>query len=553
MREAVPPRPAAPTVLAAAAVTVALSGLLLPDLVRPRLDVSALTPPAGRYHVRILRDRWGVPHVLGRSDPDVAYGLAWAHAEDDFRNIQDSLLATRGRLASVYGHRFAASDYLVHLLRVWEVVEQGYDQRLAPETRALLEAYAAGLNHYAAAHADEAVAELYPVSGRDLVAGTVHKLPIFFGLDLVLRELMSGAPPAAGAVLGSNAFAVAPLRSADGRTRLLVNSHQPWEGPAAWYEAHLRSDAGWDAVGGLFPGSPVILHGHNRRLGWAHTVNFPDLVDVYRLQLDPADERRYRFEGGWRELEVRTVPLRVKLLGPLRWTFRRPASWSVHGPVLHTPHGAYALRIAGLGEVRQLEQWYRMNRARDYGEWSAALAMGALPMFNTVYADADGHVAYHYLAALPQRPPGPDWSGTLPGDSAALVWRDLLPFHLLPSVVDPPSGFVQNCNNTPFQTTAGPGNPDTAAYARVPGIETHMSNRARRALELLGGDASITAEEFEAYKFDVTYAGTSAVAGAWQRLAAADPGGDALLGEALDVLRGWDLRAAPDSPAAALA
>jgi penicillin amidase/acyl-homoserine-lactone acylase len=528
---------------------------------RRRLDPRGLVPAPGRHDVRILRDRWGVPHVFGRTDPDVAYGLAWAHAEDDFKTIQDSLLATRGKLAAEYGRQFAPSDYLLQLLRVWDLVEARYQKDLAPDTRALLEAYAAGLNHYAALHADEAIAALYPVRGQDLVAGTVHKLPLFFGLDVVLKDLMSeerarpspAADAASPRVLGSNAFAVAPGRSADGRTRLLVNSHQPWEGPAAWYEAHLHSDTGWDAVGGLFPGAPLVLHGHNRHLGWAHTVNFPDLVDVYRLELDPADPRRYRFDGAWRTLESRTVPVEVRLLGPLRWTFQREALWSVHGPVLRTPRGTYALRIAGSGEIRQLEQWYRMNRARDLQEWQAALRLGALPMFNTVYADAAGHVGYYYLAALPRRPAGPDWAGELPGDTSALVWQETVPPERLPRVLDPPSGFVQSCNNTPFRTTSGPGNPEPAAWADTPGIETHMTNRALRALELLGGDPSISAEEFEASKYDVTYAESSEVAHAWRRLAGADGGGDALLGEALGVLRGWDRRAAADSPAAALA
>jgi acyl-homoserine-lactone acylase len=543
-------------ILSSAAVVVAAAGALhLPE----RLDTRGLTPPAGRYDVRILRDRWGVPHVLGRTDPDVAYGLAWAHAEDDFRTIQDSLLATRGTLASVYGRSWGPSDYLVHLLRVWEVVEAGYERDLSPEARALFEAYADGINHYAATHPREAIARLYPVRGRDLVAGTVHKMPLFFGLDVVLKQLMepdqattadAGAGPQ---VLGSNAFAVAPRRSADGHTRLLVNSHQPWEGPAAWYEVHLRSDSGWEVAGGLFPGAPLVLHGHNRRLGWAHTVNFPDLVDVYELEIDPADPRRYRFDGGWRPLESRMVPVEVKLWGRLHWTFQRTAEWSVHGPVLRTPRGVVALRIAGTGEVRQLEQWYRMNRARSLPEWQAAMRMAALPMFNTVYADADGNIAYSYAAALPRRDPGLDWLRGLPGNTSALVWEDRVPFHELPSVVNPPAGFVQNCNNTPFQTTGGPGNPDPAAYAGTPGIETHMTNRALRALELLGGDESITREEFDAYKYDVTYAEHSEVARGWRRVLDAPAGDDTTLREALDVLRGWDRRAAADSPAAALA
>ena len=104
-----------------------------------------------------------------------------------------------------------------------------------------------------------------------------------------------------------------------------MNSHQPWTGPVAWYEAHLHSEEGWDAVGGVFPGAPVILHGHNRDLGWAHTVNDPDLIDVYALTVDPDDPTRYRFDGAWRPFEERTADDRREALGPARWTVRREA------------------------------------------------------------------------------------------------------------------------------------------------------------------------------------------------------------------------------------
>src|SRR5262249_25536903 len=255
--------------------------------------------------------------------------------------IQGALAAARGRLATVIGREGAANDYMVQLLRIREVVDAGYERDLAPETRALCEAYADGINHYAALHPDQAIASLYPVRGRDLVAGFVHKTPLFFGLDGVLRGLLEPAPaasspPPAG---GSNPVAAARRAPAGGSPRLAINSPQPWAGPVAWYEAHLHSDAGWDAVGGLFPGAPVILHGHNRDLGWAHTVNRPDLIDVYALEVDPANPDEYKLDGAWRALERRDAAIEVKLLGPLHWTFHREALWSVYGPVCRGPRG----------------------------------------------------------------------------------------------------------------------------------------------------------------------------------------------------------------------
>ncbi|MET0552326.1 MAG: acylase [Vicinamibacteria bacterium] len=536
---------------AAAACAAALVAVALPRAPRPA-DPERLLPPPGRYDVRILRDTWGVPHVFGRTDADVAYGLAFAHAEDDFETIQWSLLAARGRLATQLGAEGAPNDFVVQLLRVREVVDAGYERDLSPATRALCEAYADGVNHYAALHPDRAWPGLFPARGRDVVAGFVHKLPFFFGLDGVLKNLLNenaDAPPLAG----SNAFAIAPSRSADGATRLVVNSHQPWTGPVAWYEAHLHSEEGWDAVGGVFPGAPVILHGHNRRLGWAHTVNDPDLIDVYALTVDPSDPTRYFHDGAWRTFEQRTATIEVRLWGPLRVTVRREAPWSVHGPVVRGPRGTFAVRLAGFGEVRHVEQWFRMNKAQSADEWLDAMRMQALPMFNVVYADADGHVAYVYNATFPKRDPAYDWRRPVPGDTPATLWTGTLPFDALPVVVDPPSGFVQSTNGSPFLTTTGDGNPDPAAFDATLGIETHLTNRGRRALALLGADRSITADELDAIKWDTAYAPDSEAAQAIDALLAAAPPRDPLTLEALELLKTWDRGADAANRATALA
>ena len=536
------------------AAVLAAAGLTLALWPRRKIDPAALLPKR-HYDVRILRDTWGVPHVFGRTDPDVAYGLAWAHAEDDFQTIQGAMLAARGRLATVLGREGAPNDYMVQLLRIPDVVDAGYERDLRPETRALCEAYAEGINHYAALHPDEAIADLYPARGRDLIAGVVHKTPLFFGLDRVLRGLLEPAPSPGPSVTptGSNTFAVAPRRSADGFTRLAINSHQPWAGPVAWYEAHLHSETGWDAVGGLFPGVPLILHGHNRNLGWAHTVNKPDLIDVYALDINPAHPTQYKLDGAWRELEVRTAAIQVKVLGPLSWTAHREVLWSVYGPVVRGPRGVFAIRIAGYGDVRHIEQWYRMNKASRFDEWLDAMRMNALPMFNVGYADREGHIFYVYNARLPLRSEGYDWSGIVPGNTSRTLWTQSLPFDRLPQVRDPPSGFVQNCNSSPFHTTVGDGNPEPSAYSPAFGIETRMTNRSLRALELLGADEQITREEFDQYKFDITYASASVMAARIRQLLAAPVPADPLTRQALDLLRGWDRAAAGDSRAAALA
>lgn len=532
-------------------------------------------PPASedaRPNVRILRDTWGVPHVFGKTDADTAYGLAYAHAEDDFLTMQQTLLAARGDLAALYGRSAAPNDYMVQLLRIWEFVDAGYETDLAPETRKLVEGYAAGATRYGELHPDELITDdILPITGKDIIAGFVHKVPLFFGLDKALQEITGPErvhevseyeepgpaawmfPERDAAIHGSNTFAVAPSRSADGWTRLNVNSHQPWEGPVAWYEAHLHSEEGWNMVGGVFPGTPFVLHGHNEHLGWAHTVNRPDLIDIYVLTIDPENEYRYKVDGEWMELERDTAEIKVKLFGPFSWTFERETLWSIYGPVMRSDHGTYAIRFSNMGDIRYAEQGYRLNKATNFEEWSDAMSMLANPMFNTIYADREGNIHYVYNGALPVRDPGYDWQKYLPGDTTRTLWTEYLPYEDLPHVHNPESGFVINCNGSPFFTTAEGQNPDPDNFSETLGIDTYITNREMRAMELFGSDDSITREEFYEYKFDMAFDPDSPPAKLVRRILDAPKPESELMRRAVDLLATWDLETDPDNPAAALA
>ncbi len=553
-------------VIAAALIVAFALGLRL-EVGRGLPDLEPLLARAHDYEVTIRRDAYGVPHVFGRRDADVAFGLAYAQAEDDWDTLQDVIVTVRGTLAARQGAAAAVTDYLVQLLRVWPTTEAGYPELPAP-VRALAEGYADGINLWAAEHPGRVWPGVLPVTGQDVVAGFVFRTPFFYGLDRTLSELFSGArdrelgdaPEYAiswgsmrDAPIGSNAVAVAPGRSADGHTRLLINSHQPFTGPVAWYEARLHSEEGLDIVGGVFPGSPVILHGHTRRLGWANTVNRPHLADVFRLELDPDDKLRYRFDGDWRELEVATARIRVRLFGPFAWMVERPLRFSVHGPVIETDTGTYAVRYAGMNETRHLQQYYALNRATDFSSWLDAMRLNALPSINYVYADADGNIAYIYNAQVPRRVPGWDYRSDLPGDHPELVWEDYLPFEALPMLINPPAGFVLNANHTPFRATDPADDLDPAAFPSSLNIETHMTNRGLRALELFGADSAVTAEAFEAYKFDRRYSEESELAELVSLWLAEDFNGEADMLAAQRVLAGWDRAADEDNTGAALA
>jgi penicillin amidase/acyl-homoserine-lactone acylase len=545
----------------------------------------SITVNDGKYNSVITRDEWGMPHVHGTTDADAAFGLAYAHAQDDFKTIQDVLIASRGKLSEFYGVKLksikgffnllkgdisglqgiqnVANDYYVNVIGIWDDLDKRYLNEVPLDVRNVCDGYAAGINQYVKDNPRSIFKKLYPLKGVDIIAGFMHRTPLFYGMGGVLKKLLQPEPPTLIGhnandekgimqMHGSNVFAVSPNRSTDGYTRLMVNSHQPWSGPVAWYEAHISSDDGWDIITGLFPGSPVGLVGHNPDLGWSHTVNNPDLIDVFRLTVNPNNENQYLFDGEWLDLSLKKIKIKVKILGLFSWKVKRVLYNSIHGPVLKTDHGTYAIRYASMGDVRLVEQWYRMNRSRNLSEFKEAMSIHAIPMFNTGYADKSGNIYYVYNARIPKRHPDLDWREVVPGDKSIYLWNDYIPYEDLPQIENPPGGFIYSCNNTPYLCTDNPKDfPD-----RLPentGIDTHQTNRALRALELFGKDKNISREEFLAYKYDKQYSKNSHVAKVFEKFLMDSEDISSDLKPAIDLLKNWNLSGEQQNKAAALA
>ena len=524
----------------------------------PLVAESGKAPASRKYDVEIVRDDFGVPHIFGKTDADVAYGVAYAHSEDDFSTIQEVAAMTRARTGAMTGQDGAKVDFAAHLLDIRGTVDRKYDT-LPADIRALLDAYAAGLNHYADKHPEEVrLSGLFPLEGRDIAAGFVLRSPFFFGLDSVLGALVEGkdlpiegGPKLSGKEVarvtpigpepdmnGSNAFAVAPARSTDNVTRLISNSHQPWRGGVAWYELVVHSEEGWDFAGATFPGSPYPFLGHNKYLGWTNTVNRPDLIDVYRLELND-DRTQYRLDGQWRDLESQRVWLKVKM-GPFTLPVPQTVYRSVHGPVILNDKGAFAIRYAGIDELKMLEQYFRINKARDFAEWQKAMAIQGVPATNFIYADAKGNIAMAYNALFPARKPGANWRGVLPGDRSDLIWKTHLPWDRVPLLVNPASGYIMNANNTPF-VAAGPGDElDRASFSALMGIEDDMTNRARQAIKLFEAAGQIDAATLARIKYDVGYDKSDYATGWINAVLAVKPDGDKRIPEAQALLRAWD-------------
>ncbi|WP_199200539.1 penicillin acylase family protein [Alkalicaulis satelles] len=546
-------------------------GLRLSALELRSFDPEAAIEAASRHDAEITRDAFGVPRVIGAAGPDAAFALAFAHAEDDFPTVQDALRQALGRDMLAADESEAVTAWLVQALGVRALVAERYDSDLSDEMRAVLEAYADGLNYYAALHPHERGRDLFPVTGEDVAVLSAFYSPMFYGLGRVLADLVApDRPREAGrgqelqvfwleetsdSELGSNAFAVAPHRSEDGATRLIINSHQPVEGPVAWYEAHMITrDGRLDFAGGTFPGSPVLHLGANPRLGHAATVNAPDLIDLYELVLSD-DGRRYRLDGEWIELEIEPARMLVHLWGPFAWQVTRPVERSAHGPVIRNDQGAFALRHATHDDIRSVEQAWRSMQARDLSEYHAAMEMLAMGNTNRIAADRDGRIARYYGARLPLRleEPGLDWSGVIPGDRSDLIWTQFAPLDALPHMIDPEAGYVLEANHTPFIVTGTDEDPDQADFPQSFGIETRMTNRALRAVELMASLETVSREALLAVKFDDAYHPESEMMALRRQLLAMDWDFDPALQEAARVIALWDGRTDRENRQAALA
>ncbi len=531
---------------------------------------SELAAAAAAYDAEIIRDSFGVPHIYGARDADTAFGLAYAHAEDDFETIQETVAAARGVLARYRGKDAAAIDYIASLLGVWDTIRERYDADVPSDVKAMAEGYVAGLNLYASEHPEKTWAGLAPFTPEDVVAGFMFKTPFFYGLDDTLLKLFGedytqsialdpAGPkkayllgPRPASELGSNAFAVSPARSGDGFTRLVINSHQPLTGPVAWYEAQVTSGEGLDITGGLFPGTPVILHGFNKHLGWANTVSAQDLVDIYVLTVNPDNKNQYWLDGAWADFDVTTAHINVKLVGPFAFPATRPVKRSVHGPVIEGPTGTYAIRYAGMGEIRQLEQYYRLNRSEDLDQFMGAMAMNALPSINYIYGDKAGNIAFIHNAQYPNRKDAWDWSGDLPGDRSDLVWQGYHPWKDVPKLVNPASGFIFNSNNTPYSATDGPDNLKPEDFPQSMGLQTNQSNRSLRTIELTGDTDPIDEARLLAIKFDNKYAQGSEADEVVKAVLAKEWSAEPEMAEAAALLASWDYRTDASSRTAAL-
>lgn len=505
--------------------------------------------------ITIVRDKWGVPHIFAETDAEVAYGLAWANAEDDFPTMQELILAGKGMAGKAMGKSGAKRDFLAHLVDIEGLVDSKYDNDISEDFKKYLDGYCQGLNAYAAENPEELlVKKAFPVTPKDILKGYIFATTVISGVHTEVGKVMSGSYDVRGRTwMGSNAMAFDHTKTEDGSTILVINPHQPVEGPFSWYEAHLCSEEGMNILGALFPGGTAVFLGTNENLGWAHTVNKLDIVDVYRLEMHPEHKFLYKYDGKWVQLEERPVELKVKVAGLIALPFRKKTYWSKYGATLKSKDGQYyAIKFPGNEDIRAPEQMYRMNKASNFTEFHDALEMQAYPRYNIVYADNTDTIFYMSNGKLPVRNPEYEWDGILPGNTSKTLWTNIHPLEDLPQVMNPDCGYIFNTNNTPFNATCSGENLDRRKYPSYMGFDQGDNNRSERFMELLKKYDKVDLEDVKAIKFDNNLPDSSVFLASISKFSNIDPNEYPEIAASLEKMQKWNKSANKESEEAGL-
>ena len=252
----------------------------------------------------------------------------------------------------------------------------------------------------------------------------------------------------------------------------------------------------------MYPGTPNVLIGVNENLGWSHTVNYPDKTDVFKLRMK--NRRKYIVDNKEYNLEKHKAKISLKVLGiPIK--INRKYYKSIYGPTLKNKSGYYSIRTPTLFNIRALEQWWKMGKAKNFSEFYNIYKMKQIPGFNVGYADKYDTIFYMSNAILPKRAEGYNWKGIVPGDTMKTLWTEYHNIESLPQVIQPKSGFIYNANHSPFKSTSAEENPKEEDYSERLGYETYDNNRSTRLIELIESYDRVTYDDFKRIKYDNSF------------------------------------------------
>ena len=531
-------------------------------------NIPAQTPPP-EYHPKkggeILWDKFGVPHIMAKTVPDMFYLFGYAEVEAHGNLLLHTIGGSRGRGAEYFGAGFQdanlKTDRWIWLNEIPARSVQWLAQQ-TPEFRGYLDAFAAGINAAAAAHLEALapeVRQVLPISALDLIEHEQHFYNFEFVAGRRLMESPSGrgaaasptvaklaengfAPTADDLADGSNGWAIAPSHSADGKAMLLMNPHLAWGGETTYFEIHLTAP-GIDLYGATQIGVPSLRFVMSEQLAITNTVNTNNGHLLYRISEAPGG---YRYDGKVLPYGKASYPIRIRHADGKFSSETIEVLKTVHGPVIRRDDGVpIALFVPGLDKPFLLDQVFHMSTARNFADYQQQLKRLQIPMYNILYADRDGHIEYLFNATVPRRTEGDwaFWNKPVAGDTSRLLPNGILSYEELPKLIDPPSGYVQNSNEPPWDA----GWPTMLKPADYPPYiaPIGLTFRSDRALRMLSEDPKIGFEMLLAKKLSTRAELADRVLP--DLLAAAAEFGTPRAKRAAEVLKAWDRQAEADS------
>jgi acyl-homoserine-lactone acylase len=510
----------------------------------------------------IVRDNWGIAHVHGKTDADAVFAMVYAQAEDDFDRVETNYLNALGRLAEAEGEGAVYQDLREKLFIDPADLKAKYAASPAWLQR-LMDAWADGLNFYLAQHPNvtpRVIRHFEPWMalsfsegsiGGDVESISVKGLEAFYGP----RKIALATPPVSALLeepSGSNGIAIAPSNTVDHHALLLINPHTSFFFRS---ELQMTSDEGLNAYGAATWGQFFLYQGFNERVGWMHTSTTADAIDEFAETIVKQDGKLfYRYGTALRPVTVSTivVPYRVKdgTMASKTFTVFR----THHGPVVREADGKWISVSLMYKPIEALSQSYLLTKARNYADYMKVMALKANSSNNTVYADADGQIAYLHPQFIPKRDDRFDYTKPVDGSNPATDWQGETALSDLPQLLNPPNGWIMNTNDWPY-SAAGPYSPKRADFPRY--MDTRGENpRGLHATRLLTGKTDFTLEGLRAAAFD-SYLPAFAklippLIQAYDSLPASSPyRGE--LADQIAQLRGWDDRWGYDSDATSLA
>ncbi len=512
--------------------------------------------------VTIIRDTWGIPHVYGKTDADAVFGLLYAQAEDDFNRVELNYVNASGRLAEIEGEKEIYRDLRMKLFIDPADMRAKYAESPA-WLRALMDAYADGLNFYLHTHPavkPKLITHFEPwmaltfsegsIGGDIETCVTPRQLEEFYGPKIGPKLTAIETPPTHDS-RGSNGFAIAPKNSAAGRALLLLNPH------TSFYfrpEVNVVSEEGLSAYGAVTWGQFFVYQGFNDRLGWMHTSGGGDVIDEYAETIvEKPSGLFYRYGDTERPLIAKKITLPYKS-GAALAEKTITAYFTHHGPIVRAAGGRWIAVRLMQEPLKALQQSYLRTKAKTYAEFLEVMQLRTNSSNNTVYADADGNIAYWHGNFIPRRDPKFDWTKPVDGSDPATEWQGLHEVKETIALFNPASGWVANTNNWPF-SAAGPSSPRPQDFPRYM-WERPENFRGLHANRVLADQHDFTLDKLIAAAFDRDLPGFDVLIRgllqAYDDAPASDPAKTKLAAQ-IAVLRAWDHRWSAESVATALA